>query len=289
MWVAAKTGIWDEARSIPSRFVRKTILSVTLFYRMWRIDNRPLPHFLIIGAQKAGTSSLHIYLSQHPQILPGLRKEIHFFDLHYDKSLDWYRAHFPLAPDGCITGEASPFYLCHPHVPRRISQTIPSVKLVILLRNPVDRAISHYFHAVRHKRENLPLEEAFRKEEQRIGPELAKMQKDEFYNSDVYQRHSYKNRGIYVDQLKAYSEYFDKEQMIILDSEDFFHNSKESLKEVFSFLNVDMEFLPDDLSPKNIGGYDNEIVPKSAHQYLTEYFSPYNEELYEFLGRDLKW
>jgi len=289
MCAAKKTNLSDAAESVFPRFFGEAILSTILFYRMRRSGNRPLPHFLIIGAQKGGTSSLYRYLSQHPQILPGIRKEIHFFDLHYHKGVKWYQAHFPLLQDCCITGEASPFYLCHPHAPKRIFQRIPNVKLIVLLRNPVERAISHYFHTVRHKREKLSIEEAFRNEERRILPELAKMKKDESYSSDVYQRHSYKSRGIYVDQLKAYAEYFDREQMIILSSEDFFHNSAETLKKVFSFLNVAPEFSPDDISPKNVGMYDSEVVPESIYQYLTDYFAAYNEELYEFLGSDFEW
>ena len=103
---------------------------------------RRLPDFLIIGAQKCGTSSMFAYLNQHPQMkLPDV-KEIHFFDLNYSNGLDWYTSHFPPASlsHRMVTGEASPYYLFHPHVPERVRLHCPDVKLVVMLRNPVDRA-----------------------------------------------------------------------------------------------------------------------------------------------------
>jgi len=113
-----------------------------------------------VGAQKAGTSSLYSYMVQHPQVLPAARKEIHYFDRHYDKGLRWYRRHFPLRArlsSERLSGEASPYYLFHPHAPRRIAETLPDARILMLLRNPANRAISHYFHEARVGREKLPL------------------------------------------------------------------------------------------------------------------------------------
>ncbi len=123
-------------------------------YRRLTSGSRRLPDFIILGAQRAGTSSLYYYLSQHPQILPAVRKELHFFDDHYRRGLGWYRSQFPTrGARGTITGEATPYYLSHPHAPARIQRLLPQARLIVLLRNPVERAISHYFFEVSHQRE----------------------------------------------------------------------------------------------------------------------------------------
>src|SRR5687768_13237463 len=108
----------------------------------WRVETahlRRLPDFLIIGAQRGGTTSLYRYLTEHPEIDPAVRKEIHFFSRHHEQGLDWYRAHFPRRDESSLVGEASPNYLVHPDVPARVAAALPRVKLIALLRNPVDR------------------------------------------------------------------------------------------------------------------------------------------------------
>jgi hypothetical protein len=125
---------------------------------MFRKYNKPA--FLIIGAQKAGTSSLFRYLSQHPDIRLPKRKELHFFDLQYSNGIDWYERLFPRKKiiKRQITGEASPFYLFHPLVPERVFNHYPNIRLIVLLRNPVDRAYSH-FHMERNR--NAEPEDSF--------------------------------------------------------------------------------------------------------------------------------
>ncbi|MCI5147305.1 MAG: sulfotransferase, partial [Candidatus Electrothrix sp. AR3] len=107
---------------------------------------RPLPNFLVIGAQKSGTTSLFHYICQHPQVFENKSKEIHFFDHNYHCGANWYRSHFPLAGklmrNRCL-GEATPYYLCHPHAPSHIFDLLPRVKIIAILRDPVERAISH--------------------------------------------------------------------------------------------------------------------------------------------------
>ena len=124
---------------------------------------RPLPDFLVIGAQKSGTTSFFHYIAQHPKIFDHKAKELHFFDLHYGRGAAWYRSQFPLLASvkkDSLVGEATPYYLCHPHAPKRIHGLVPDVKLIVLLRDPVDRAISHYFHEVKKGRETLSIDEA---------------------------------------------------------------------------------------------------------------------------------
>src|SRR5215210_506392 len=171
-----------------------------------------LPDFLILGTEKGGTSTLYWTLCQHPLIEPATKKEVHFFDSRkwFEKDVRWYRSQFPALPPGdgpkTVTGEASPYYLLHPHTPRRAFVTVPEAKLIALLRNPVDRAYSAYRHKVRRGQETLSFEEALEEEEERTVGELGKMLADETYRSRAYPLYSYQARGIYVDQLIRWHE-----------------------------------------------------------------------------------
>ncbi|MGZ9225178.1 MAG: sulfotransferase family protein [Anaerolineales bacterium] len=173
-------------------------------YATWRI--RPLPDFIIIGAQKAGTTSLHAYLSQHPQFLKPYEKEVHFFDGGLDPDLDnykkgqaWYRAHFPFRRNGSASRvfEASPLYIFNPLVPDRMFDLLPEVKIVAILRHPTERAISHYFHEKQRGYESLPIMEALLEEERRM--EAALQSKD--YKNYSFIHHSYTSRGHYKEKL----------------------------------------------------------------------------------------
>ena len=172
-------------------------------WRRWRAARRRvLPSFLILGTQKGGTTSLYRWLGQHPQVVEASRKEVHYFDINYSKGESWYRSHFPRPRDlgdGQITGEGSPYYMCHPHAPARIARLLPNAPLIVLLRNPVERAISHYFHSQRNGREPLPIEQAMAQEEPRIEAEFARMRADGRYISRAHRWHSYKARGRYVE------------------------------------------------------------------------------------------
>ena len=127
--------------------------------RLVTAPQHALPDFLLLGAQKAGSTSLYVHLMQHPQIIGVARKELHFFDYKSALGSWWYRTNFPTKAEMAqrsaalgkpvLTGEASPYYLFHPHAARRIARLLPDVKLIALLRNPVDRAFSHYHHEVR--------------------------------------------------------------------------------------------------------------------------------------------
>ncbi len=263
-------------------------------YKRYRIATsawRTLPHFIIIGAMKSGTSSLFSYLIQHPQIMGSYKKEVHFFDWNYSKGTSRYRSHFPLAravKPGMLAGEASPSYLYSPRAPARIHALLPQARLIALLRNPTERAISHYFHAVRTHRESLPLMEALWAEEERIAPALEKMRRDEFFKSPELVWHSYKKRGIYVEQLKRYWRYFDKDQLLIVNSDAIFNDPRAALKRIFTFLGVDPDVEIRNLAAENVGGNRTD-VPLSVYAYLDAFFAPYNEELYEHIQQDFGW
>ena len=261
---------------------------------------RVLPDFVIIGAQKCGTTSLYDYLCRHPQICSALVKEVDYFDKGFHRGVLWYRSNFPLCStierrkklqsQNILTGEASTGYLFHPHAPARMAQVIPDAKLIVLLRNPVERAYAHYQHNLRRGREPLTFEDAVRNEDERLAGELEKIRADETYSSSGYAHFSYLKRGIYVDQLKSYQQTFDRDQMLILQSEDFFQNVQSNMDKVFRLLGVQL-FRLGDVPPKNVGNYAKEKLKDHSEIYndLVSHFAPHNQRLYEYLGTDFGW
>jgi Sulfotransferase domain len=253
---------------------------------------RPFPNFLIIGAQKAGTSSLYKYLLQHPAILPAYQKEIHFFTIPdlYFKGEHWYRSHFPtaLARRQRLSGEASPSYLFFPLVPERVFRVMPQIKLIVLLRDPAARAFSNYHHQVRRGLETLSFEDAIEQEPERLGDDLQKTIEDPTFHSLNLAHYSYLLRGEYVTQLKRWHHFFSTEQTLILKSEDFYSDPQETVAQVSSFLNLPAwQPHPSIFKQYNPGTYDK--MKPATRQFLAEYFRPANEHLYDYLGRDLGW
>lgn len=254
---------------------------------------RPLPNFIIIGAQKAGTTSLFHYICQHPQVFANNSKEIHFFDRHHQLGANWYRSHFPLA--GRLQpgrrsrmGEATPYYLCHPHAPGRIAALLPKVKLIAVLRHPVERAISHYFHEKKKGREHLPILEAMQREEERCAGEWQRMLEDASYFSQTHQSFSYKQRGIYIEQLQRYWKFFSKEQIFIVESSRLFSKPQAVLKQVFNFLEIDSSIVIQDVAVKNANPTKKAAEPE-VYAYLKQFFAPHNEMLQNALGQDFGW
>ena len=228
-------------------------------------------------------------MTTHPNIISASVKEVHYFDYNFDKGFKWYESHFDSSRDDSdkdakITGEASPYYIFHPLVPLRVKTLLPDVKLIVLLRNPVDRAISHYHHEVRMGAEKLSLEDAISSEQERLKGQ------DEIIASGQYsfnhQNFSYASRGIYVDQLKRWFDIFPKDRFKIIKSEDFFSAPSAILSEIFNFLCVKDHCLSNH-EVHNIGNY--ELADVKIREELTEYFKPYNEKLYSFLGINFNW
>src|SRR5918996_4052610 len=236
-------------------------------------DVGALPDFVIIGAQKGGTSFLYYLLTRHPLVEPAARKELHFFDQpeHFDNGAEWYRRCFPRlsSKDGqrSITGEATPYYLFDPPVAKRMAEIVPNARLIALLRNPVDRAYSHYQMQVKRGTEPRDFEEAIEQQDS-----------------------SYVSRGLYVDQLLRWSEFFSKEQMLILKSEDFFERPVETLKVVLGFLELpDWQPEASDLEQRRHTGVYSKKMDPSTRQRLEAYFEPHNQRLYEYLDVDFGW
>jgi hypothetical protein len=268
---------------------------------------RLLPDFLIIGGQRCGTSSLYYYLTEHPAILPASTKEPHFFDEYFARGQSWYRTQFPTSLRKglgmqVLTGEGTPYYLVYPHAPRRASELVPQAKLIALLRNPVDRAISQYWIERQAGFEKWSFEDAIKGEEERLAGELARMQHDEHYYSHSFRHFSYLTRGIYVEQLQNWLRFYPREQMLILKSEDLYKDPGAVLEQALAFLGVRAsghtghagrytEFRNYRRPSKK--GYRKQVVPPKLdgrlRDYLSDFFEPHNARLYELLGVDFGW
>ncbi|HDD62059.1 MAG TPA: sulfotransferase [Chloroflexi bacterium] len=281
-------------RKMVPNWIKQLAYYLTLKFRKINWSNRVLPDFIIIGAQKSGTTSLYYYLRQHPQLIPSYKKEVHFFDGGLDPNVDnfkkgetWYRSHFPLKRNTSSNQksfEASPLYLFNPLAPQRIFEQVPEVKLIAILRNPIERAISHYFHEKQNNHESLPIYKALQSEEERLRPIIEK----EDYKNICFIHHSYKSRGLYHEQLKRYFDYFPKSNILVISSQALFTDPSDTLRRVFRFVGVDTEFTVTDLAPRNIGSNRSRIDP-SVYDYLEKYFRSHNQLLYELMGEDYGW
>ncbi len=253
----------------------------------WRL----VPQVICVGVQKGGTTSLEKYLCAHPQFVPARLKEIHFFDLDYARGLAFYQAHFDLAwcnNRGKITADFSPYYMVHPGAPGRIALHYPKVKLLFLLRDPVERAYSHYRYMVQLGKEPLnSFGEALRQEPTRIEGEQVRLLAEPYYVSSTYRDFTYKTRGLYLEQIKRWEAYFPREQMLIVRSEDFFENTQAVFNDILDFVGLPHHELPD-VRAKNTTQNKGSMLP-ADREYLREFFRPYNEALYQYLGRDFGW
>lgn len=269
---------------------RRTVLWASKHYRELTTRDRVLPDFIIIGVQKGGTSSLFQYLLQHPDIFPGYKKEVKFFDGNYHKGLDWYRYNFPLksqmSDPMALTGEASPSYVFHPLVPERIKESLPNIKLVLLLRNPIARAFSHYQGNLRKGHEELSFEEAIEREQGRLEGEKEAIIADQHYPMYKYLVYSYLARGIYIEQIKNWFNSFPREQILILKSEELYNAPQEVYSRVLAYLGLpDLKL--ENFEIFNLGRYGT--MDKKTEHKLRKYFDPYNHQLYTFLGENFNW
>lgn len=254
-----------------------------LAFRLLRATQsmRCMPDYCIIGAQKSGTTSLYSYLALHPQVKPSFVKEIHYYNDHYAKGRKWYRAHFPLGPLDCnkrnfITGEASTMYLHDSASAVRMFEDVPSIKLLLVLRNPVDRAVSHYHHRIRSGRETRSFEDA-------MSSALSNARAGKFMSGTET---DYLLYGCYAKDIRHWLEVFPGEQLRVLQAEALFKDPAPIFKEVSDFLGI--EYLESASSRKfNSGGYSKD--PVSLRSELEEYFHPFNAELYQLPSVKFKW
>jgi hypothetical protein len=255
-----------------------------LLKRTENADLRQPPDFIIIGTQKGGTTSLYRSLSQHSDVGQSLMGEDHFFSWQYDQGIDWrhYLARFPLRGEVASVGVSSPSYLFHPLAPERVHRALPQVKLIALLRNPIDRAYSQHQMNFRKGIEPLPFEEAIAAE-----PERLRARSD---CSDAGWRAashiSYLTRGLYAEQLQRWFDHFPQEQVLVIKSETFFALPDEIFAQTLRFLDLSA-WQPDKYKISNPGAYE-QMRPETRVR-LMEYFAPHNRRLFALLGEDFGW
>ena len=175
-------------------------------------------------------------------------------------------------------------YLFHPQSPPRIGRMLPDARIVILLRNPTERAISHYRHSCKRGRENLPIVDALEAEEDRIGSAL---RRGDFSAASV-RYFSYKSRGLYAQQIRRYLEFYSRERLLFLSSEKLFSAPSTELPDILDFLGVAPDFEFPDLSPHNVSS-DKQMVPAAVYDYLNDWFEKPNADLYGLLDTDFGW
>ena len=218
-----------------------------------RLPERPrLPDFLGLGTQKGGTSTLHALLNTHPRVFLPPCKEVHYFTHHSGQPTQWYADHYQRARRRQRCGDITPYYLFHPDAPERIHALLPKARLIVLLRDPVERCLSQIFHARRLGFEALEPEAAIAAEAQRLatGDPLHR------------QKHSYQARSRYLEQLDRYERLFEREQLLVLRSEDLFTKPKRSWDQLLHFLELPWHPLPDELPHANRGeGEANAVAP----------------------------
>jgi sulfotransferase family protein len=247
--------------------------------------SRPLPDFLVLGAQKAGTTALYDYLYRHPAISGPRWKEVSFFDRHWGRGERWYRGNFPRRARPPV-GEASPSYLFHPLAPQRVRSLVPDARLVALLRNPVDRAFSHYQHEVALGREPLSFEDALAAEDERTRGEIERMVGDPRYFSHAWWNWTYRARGLYAEQLERWYAIFPREQLLVLSTEELGTAPAETYGRVLAFVGAPPHEL--DAYPR-VFSRDYERMDAGTRAQLAAGYVEPNARLYELLGRDLGW
>ena len=216
-----------------------------------------------------------------------MRKEVHYFDLNYEKGIEWYRNQFNEKQNSSmVSGEASPYYIFHPLAAQRCAETLPASKIIVLLRDPVDRAYSHFHHEVRRGREPLSFEEALDREAERLLGERERLIASPLSHSGAYESYSYQARGVYADQLKVWVERFPRDRMLIVESESLYEDSETQYARVLEFLGLPRVHLSA-YYQWNWGVYDS-MAPETRSR-LAEYFAPHNHRLSKLLGMRFRW
>lgn len=294
------TTLFEAVKKKVSSPVRRRITYKRLAARQSIPAERVLPDFLIIGGQRCGTSSLYKYLGAHPQIVPSLRKETRYFSVEYERGIGWYRAHFPTAAamrglhwlrGSSRTFEATPDYLFDPRTPDRVAATLPYARFVVLLRDPVARAYSHWQHMRRLNLETLSFTEAVELESERIGGELEELHRGRAGSFRKAFRFSYVTRGHYADQLQRWLQVFPADRFLILDAEDLFSHPEQVLAQVCRFVGVD-EWTPSEFRnySRSASNCSNQAdVVEAVQEDLRRHFAGENEGLARIVGRRFPW
>jgi len=286
----SKTKLWllSNPKFNPYKF------SLKKFYRNLTSSSRVLPDFIIIGAGRAGTTALYTYLIQHPSIITASTDndepvaDLHFFEYMISDKISWYKSHFPRkSKNSFVTGEFTSTYMYHKKVPERIFNLIPKIKLIVILRNPIDKAYSTYNQQSHFNEVTSSFEETIKAEFARI--DLIKNHIEYTNNNpnfDNYVEYNIIRHGIYFNYLEKWFKIFPKKQIFVVDSNELENFPQQTLNKVFEFLNLSPHEIPN-LAKVNIGKYSP--MTESTRQSLIEFYKPHNAKLNNLLGTNFDW
>jgi len=248
---------------------------------------RTLPDFLIIGAQRSGTTSLFNWLTSRPDVGRPFKKEVHYFDLNYHRGLGWYRSHFPIRRKGRISGESTPYLLLHPLAPDRAARDLPETRFVVVLREPVERAISAYWHrrqrlAGRGEPIDESLEEALERESEAVDVLGERVARGEV--SLEHMAYSFVRRGEYAPQLERWFAAVGRDRVLVLEAERLGADPAYA-ERVVEWLGLP----PRPADPFPVLNRAAREVPASPETVarLRDHFEPFNRRLFELLGEEL--
>jgi hypothetical protein len=249
---------------------------------------RSLPAVVIVGAQKAGTTQLLANLIRHPRVMAGVKKEVDFFSRNAERPVEWYRSHFPLqstvARRKAHVIEASPSYMPIPRALRQMQTVLPMARVIVILRDPVSRAFSHYQHRKTRHLESRSFEQAVADE---LRSNASLPARGVALRADAASMWEYVARGYYALQLELLFSLYPRERVLVLDSADLFADTAAACQHVFDFLEVE-PFEVQSEKVYNRGYYREKIDPRIAER-LRAHYRPYDELLQSLLGRQFDW
>jgi hypothetical protein len=260
-------------------------------------SHRQLPSFILVGAQRAGTTSLFRALMSHPLIhSANFHKGVNYFDVNYQRGFNWYQGHFPMSaslrsrtmgmPGEPITFEASGYYMFHPCAAERMAQHLPDVRILAMLRDPVERAWSAYKHEHARGFETETFERALELEDERLDGQAERMLADPLYQSFSHRHHAYVGRGQYAEQLQRLGGFFGQERIHAIESEAFFEHPERTFAGVLDFLGLPI-VMPDRFDRWN--GRPSAPLSASTRARLQTHFAGHDDSLGELLGREPAW
>jgi len=294
--------------------LRRIVPTRSWSYGRWTAPRRVLPSFLICGGHRCGTAGLHRMLAAHPLVLRAARRDgVSFFDTSYERGIDWYRGHFPRQRTArrlqrrhggtASAFETSTYYLYHPYAALRIARDLPDVRLLVLVRDPVDRAWSHFRveRLAGHEPEPsfaraLALESArLRGQEERLGVEAG-------YRSFAHQHHAYRQRGEYATYLDRLASQVGRERICLVEAERLWTTPAKVYGEVLDFLGLprldEEPWLPPPTQPPALvdgapgapsDGLPVEPPGARTRRELADHYAPHDTHLAAWLGRPPVW
>jgi len=285
-----------EPQSAPTA-ARRAAHSVSVSTGRLTRRARMLPGFLFVGAQRGGTTSMYRTLTQHPAILKAvLHKGVHYFDTGYGHGMGWYQGHFPLRARAALarratgevplTFESSPYYMFHPLAAERISRDLPGVRLLVLVRDPVERAYSAHAHELARGYESEPFERALELEDERLAGEAERIISEPGYLSHSHQHHAYLTRGLYADQLERLGQLVGRDRVHVVDSGRFFTDPEPVYDGVLDFLGLRQHGYP---VFERHNARPRSPMPETLRATLNDHFLAPDERLAGWLSQPPSW